>query len=394
MASPQPAGFLRYWGSHVKNSKQIDYLVEQSRAMVARGFNSFLVLSHLPDNPLWRQRLEAEGISLFVIPRPRGQLDLRCIWITFKVCRGYNIVVFHCDNIHTSPLLGAYLARVRVRLWFKRAMNHHFEELRPATLKERISFTTRLSVWLTTRVVAISRSVKKELVQMGIGSSRVLVRLNPSYHSKAPTCRDKAMLRKSFAAGDADVLILTIGHASAVKGWDLLVRAYAVVAREHSAARLLVVGPFPARGLDSFFDGVLSYVESHHLQDRVRFVGRLDDVTPALQAADIFVLPSRSEGFGNVLVEAMQERLPIVAFKVGIAEDLIKDGMNGLLVERGDVTGLGNALARLIVDHKLRCSFRRKSVIPGSVMNMTQYAEQLANDAQDLLLGSNPACEL
>src|SRR5262249_50708347 len=80
----------------------------------------------------------------------------------------------------------------------------------------------------------------------------------------------------------------------------------------------------------------------------------LDDVTAALAAADVLVAPSRNEGMGRVLVEAMALGLPVVGTRVGGIPDLIVDGECGRLVASDDAVGLADALADLGVDEALR----------------------------------------
>lgn len=68
------------------------------------------------------------------------------------LCRRLKCSVFHCDNMHTSPLIGAAVAQVPVRIWYKRSMNAHFEECRGPGWRERLAVSTRLSCCLATRV--------------------------------------------------------------------------------------------------------------------------------------------------------------------------------------------------------------------------------------------------
>jgi glycosyltransferase involved in cell wall biosynthesis len=77
---------------------------------------------------------------------------------------------------------------------------------------------------------------------------------------------------------------------------------------------------------------------------------RTDEVVAALDAATLLVLPSRSEGMGRVVVEALLRGRPVVASRVGGIPDLVPDGQNGLLVEPEDTEALAGALVRLLSD--------------------------------------------
>jgi glycosyltransferase involved in cell wall biosynthesis len=84
------------------------------------------------------------------------------------------------------------------------------------------------------------------------------------------------------------------------------------------------------------------------------FTGRVDNVLPYLQSADVFVLPSAREGLSNSLIEAMATSLPVVVTSVGGAPDIIEDGVNGYLVEPDDVIGLQSTLAMVLGSQESR----------------------------------------
>ena len=90
------------------------------------------------------------------------------------------------------------------------------------------------------------------------------------------------------------------------------------------------------------------------MADRARFPGRVKDVPRHLAEADIFVLPSLSEGISNALLEAMAHGVPAIATDIPGNRDVIEDGRTGILVPPGDAPALSAALLRLARDGKLR----------------------------------------
>ncbi len=90
------------------------------------------------------------------------------------------------------------------------------------------------------------------------------------------------------------------------------------------------------------------------IAENVRFLGWRSDVARVMSACDIFCLPSRNEGMGKVLVEAMAMGKPIVASDIGGIKDLVLHGENGLLVPVGDVAAWAEAIARLCRDPEER----------------------------------------
>jgi len=92
------------------------------------------------------------------------------------------------------------------------------------------------------------------------------------------------------------------------------------------------------------------------LSQNITFVGRVseDGVPPYMAAADVFVLPSLSEGFGIVNLEAMAAGLPIVATNIGGIPSLIEDGVNGFLVDPGNAVQIASRVSLLLSDARLR----------------------------------------
>ena len=85
----------------------------------------------------------------------------------------------------------------------------------------------------------------------------------------------------------------------------------------------------------------------------VTLVGHQDDVQPYYGIADVFVLPSHSEGSPNVLLEAMAAGLPVVATSVGGVPELAVNGRDAILVDKGDISGLAAAIDRILADTHL-----------------------------------------
>jgi len=138
-------------------------------------------------------------------------------------------------------------------------------------------------------------------------------------------------------------MLLFVGRLNPIKGLDVLVRAWGLLPRRMRDKALLVLvgdGPEKAKLLDS--------VEQLGLAESVRLVGAQRAVREYYWAADIFVLPSRSEGLSGALVEAMACGLPCIASNVGGAPDLIKDGRNGSLFASEDPDQLASKLAAML----------------------------------------------
>ena len=89
----------------------------------------------------------------------------------------------------------------------------------------------------------------------------------------------------------------------------------------------------------------------------ITFTGFVDNVGDYLAAFDLFVLPSNREGIGSILFDAMDQRLPVVASRVGGVPDIVQDGVNGILIDAGSVEQLASGILRLRADPELRRGF-------------------------------------
>ena len=136
-------------------------------------------------------------------------------------------------------------------------------------------------------------------------------------------------------------------------------------------------------------DGVLradleSRAAALRLTGVVRFVGHIENVPDALAAMDLFVLSSRSEGLSNTIAEAMAAGLPIVATRVGGADELVEEGKNGLLVPPDDPAALAGAIAALLQGDPKRRAFgeesRRRAATRFSVERMVAEYERMYLD--------------
>jgi glycosyltransferase involved in cell wall biosynthesis len=144
--------------------------------------------------------------------------------------------------------------------------------------------------------------------------------------------------------------VVVVANLRREKGHDLLIDAAADVLREFPDASFEFVGDGADRAR------LEAHTAARGLSKAIAFLGHRDDVVDRLAAADMFVLPSRSEACSNALLEAMAAGLPIVATTIGGNLEVIDDGSSGLLVPPSS-EALATAIRRLMADPQASARF-------------------------------------
>lgn len=146
------------------------------------------------------------------------------------------------------------------------------------------------------------------------------------------------------SSGERAMVVVCVARLDYQKGLDVLLQAWRMIQQEVLLARLIIVGTGPLQSQLELLTQALS------IQHSVEFTGFQQDVLAQLHRGILAVHPSRWEGMPNAVLEAMACGLPCVATRVSGCEDLIQDGVNGLLVAPEDYLGLAQALVTLLRD--------------------------------------------
>ena len=190
------------------------------------------------------------------------------------------------------------------------------------------------------RFVALNPAVVAELTAAGVPPERI-VSVPNGVDTRRPPRRDHHL--------HDPACLLFVGRLHPQKGVDTLLRAFALLRpRLPRPAVLRIVGDGPRR------DQLRALAVDLGVDAHVEFAGQRDDVGPYLDAADVFVLPSRAEGLSNALLEAMAAGIPPVVSDVAGNRDGVRDGHSGLTAAVDDPPALAAALQRLLGDRTLR----------------------------------------
>ncbi|TKJ41745.1 hypothetical protein CEE37_04025 [candidate division LCP-89 bacterium B3_LCP] len=200
---------------------------------------------------------------------------------------------------------------------------------------------------------------------------------------------DKDSFLRQYDIPNDAILVGLIGRLEESKGQHILLRAFADIYRQKPEVYIFIVGETPPEGSD--YDASLkNLANTLGVSDRVRFVKFQTDLSPVYSALDIFVLASREEAFGLVLLEAMAFGLPIIATNAGGVPEIIQNNLNGLLVEPHNPEALSDALNSLIDDPKLRRGIGTKGYeIVRERFSIKKHLEALESHFADIIAADN-----
>lgn len=282
-------------------------------------------------------RFRRAGIETLVLgcAEERG-LDLCGLARLAQALRRRRVKVLHCHNrmatVYGAP--AARLAGVPVIVCTRHAAPTIYRSRGRPTLLER------MAIPFVDHFAAVSNEVRETAARFG----RLPAKRSSVICNGADLQRFRPANREKRAGKTA---LICVARLSQEKRHDVLLAAVRRLLDSGLALELAVVGDGPMR------QALVKQIAELRLEGAVRLLGMRDDVAELLQGADLFVMPSATEGMPITVIEAMACALPIVATAVGGFLELVRDGENGFLVPVGDADALAQALARLIQDRDL-----------------------------------------
>lgn len=271
---------------------------------------------------------EAAGVPVALVPGDGRAGAVRMAWRTARVLNAVRPLVVHTHN--AAPQILAGLGQ-KLRHWRRPGdVLVHTEHGRLHDLRRGLLRWRRWTVAEFDVVTAVSADARDQMLEHGIRADRgVDVVLNGV---------DVTRFTPRSVNGASGRRIVHVGRLADIKGQDVLVAAMPWVRAAVTGARLTIVGDGPTR------PALEAQARQLGVDDVIEFVGAASDVRSYLGAADLFVLPSRSEGISIALLEAMASGLGVVATDVGGNREVIDPPTAGTLVSPDDPRALADAI--------------------------------------------------
>jgi glycosyltransferase involved in cell wall biosynthesis len=197
-------------------------------------------------------------------------------------------------------------------------------------------------------VISLTRRMEKKLLEIHpIENSHVLP--NGIDLNKLETSNNNKVSRQQMNIPENVPLITFVGNLRPVKGVKYLIEALGMVLKKNDA-RLLIIGDGPER------EHLQSQTDQLGIREKVTFQGKIskEEIMSYLKISDLFVLPSISEGFPNVILEAMAAGLPIVSTNFEGASEIIRDGENGFMVPVKNPTAMANVISKILDNQDIK----------------------------------------
>jgi glycosyltransferase involved in cell wall biosynthesis len=275
-----------------------------------------------------------------------GRDDGVALWQLVRLMRRLKPHIVHTHEAKAGALgrVAALLTRVPVivHTYHGHVFHGYFSPLRTRAF-------LAIERWLaprTTRLIAVSDSVKAEILRFGIGTPErvAVVPLGLELDRFVGCAVREGELRAQLGLDPDTPLIGIVARLAPIKAHDVFLAAASVVAQEMPQSRFVVVGDGECRSTLENLTRRLGLVE------HVTFLGWRPDLERIYADLDLVVLTSRNEGSPVSVIEAMAAAKPVVATRVGGVPDLVENGVSGLLVEPGDAAALAHSMLALLAD--------------------------------------------
>ena len=324
-----------------------------------------------------KEEVAAAGVTCHDLPFARSVTSLRN-WRAYRRLRSL-LRKERYDLIHVHTPVAAWLTRLAAKRTGQGPVlytAHGFHFFRGAPWHYWLLFygAERIAARWTDGLIVVNGEDFARAQRMGFEPGKNLflvhgVGVDLSRYGEAQASREE--VRAALGLPSRGLVVTCVAEFTPTKNHAQLLAAWPKVARTVPTAHLLLVG-------DGRLRGKLEEGAKRASLSRVRFLGFRCDVPQILAGSDVFVLPSRREGLPRSVLEAMATGLPVVATDVRGNRDLVEDGVNGFLVQVGDVDGLAHALLRLLGDQDLRKRMGQAGREKAQAYSLARVLEEMA----------------
>lgn len=320
------------------------HLIDLAKGLRRGGWRVALICSTRPDIEPLRERLREVGVHVHTVAEAGNVFQLipraRHLVRVLQLHPGC-VVHLHLqgDSGGTLMLLASKIARVAAVV-----RTLHNPPVPPIT--RRLRRVVQITDRLLNRVICVSPETKREHVEkLGRNPEKLVVIPHGVDLARFSHLTSRAEVRRELSVGKDEILVGTVARlAEKRKGMAEFVEMAALLAQRRPKVRFIVVGDGPLR------QELEKQAARLGLAGRLLFTGHREDVQRLMVAMDVAVFPSSYEAGPYVMLEAMAMSRAVVITPTGLAVDMIKPGVNGVLVPFHDPAATSEAVERLLAD--------------------------------------------
>lgn len=291
------------------------------------------------------KQLRDEGWIVEVVERRPG-FDYRCAWRLANIMRIYDVQLVHAHQY--APFFYSALARLCGRQCPILFTEHGREY--PDFRRPKRVLANRWLVHDRDRIVGVGECVKSALIENeGLPANRVEVIYNGvDGNLFSPQRPDRQIVRRELSLDDHHIAVVQVARLDRLKDYQNGIRAMTEICRRCPQVRYFIVG----EGVEC--ESIAALIQDLGLHQQMVMLGLRSDVPRLLQAMDMFMLSSISEGIPLTLIEAMLSKLPSVVTRVGGMPEVVLDGQTGWLVAPQNPSEMAARLLALVSSSQQR----------------------------------------
>jgi len=348
----------------------LNRMIKHLKSLQSRGYQVTVLTSGVPGYPAKEMD---EGLQIFRSPSISASKLGRAIRrLIFPLWARYQLTRLKPGIVHIEGLGGLtpifeYFATFRLTAAAKRIGAASIKQHTLADGEEEMfkvdgfKFRLRLAAWKKFSAVVSVSPALHQAVQQHLPDNSFCIMNGVDTQLFSPLSKlDRDYFRKNLKLNEEDVVFTFLGSIGVRKGFDLIARAFSELSRTHPHWHLWIVGPRSKSENQNIDDDEVSKLVSilQPCEDKVTYWGRVDEqhqMVKILASSDIFVFPTRREGFPNAPLEAMACGLPVIMSRIeGVTDQIIDEGVSGHFIEVGDEEELKQKLILLGSDKDLR----------------------------------------
>ena len=284
-------------------------------------------------------------VTLTVVPRVcPGNLIKRLFWLRRYVQKsGTEVCVAFTEGVYCATI--CTLLGTRIPVIASERLDPHYMSWQRNLLKK---IFLPHAAWLVVQTEHIKSYFKGKVAK------KTSIILNP-VNEKVFEVNDERLMVNGDGVKVKENTIISVARLFPQKRQEILIKAFANIAEQFPEWKLVIYGEGPER------NALESLVERLKIKDKISLPGRCETIIEELNKAKIFALSSDYEGLSNAMLEAVCVGLPIVSTRVSGTDELIREGVNGYVVDCGDTDALAEALEKLMGDEKKIQQFSAES---------------------------------